>query len=71
MWKIWPQKDRLLGTSQKPQHRVKQEEKEVRENVMMTKMIESQQQNQRKMSLKMTIIVKTVRNRITREMSKR
>ena len=29
MWKIWLQKDRLLLTSQKTQHRVKQEEKEV------------------------------------------
>ena len=29
MWKIWPQKDRLLGTSQKPNTELKQEEKEV------------------------------------------
>ena len=55
----------------KPNTELKQEEKEVRENMMMTKMIKSPQQNQRKMSPKMTIIVKTVRNRITRKMSKR
>ena len=29
MWKIWPQKDRLLGSSWETQHRIKQEEKEV------------------------------------------
>ena len=28
LWKIWPQKDRLLGTSWKTQHRVKTREKE-------------------------------------------
>ena len=41
-------------------------------NVMMMKMIESLQQNQRKMSPQMTKIVKTMRNRIIRRiMSKR
>ena len=44
---------------------------EVRENEMMMKTIKSPQQNQRKTSLKMTMIVKTVRNRITRRMGKR